>query len=334
VEVLLPLETDRLLIRPLDLADAEDLHELYSDAEAMRFLDDRLPSTISESCAWVQSKIDLFARDGGMSLWAVVERESGRVVGDAGLQWEEIERRRELDLGCRLVPRYQGRGYATEASCAIVRAAFAAGFTRITAQTDVDNDAARRVLERLGFRAEGTTQWRGRTMALYVCRQPGMSAADVHEVLDALEGLRLWLDGGWGIDALLGRQTRPHRDLDFALDERDLASAESRLRELGYEEVEEGWVGRPTRIAFTDGRGRWLDVHPLRFDDAGDGWQTLPDGSLGAYPGAELVAGTVGGREVPCISAALQVRHHRGYTLAAHDRADLALLDEALEVRR
>jgi lincosamide nucleotidyltransferase A/C/D/E len=330
VEVRLPLETDRLVIRPLRLEDAGDLHELYSDAEAMRFLAGDVPSTLEESRAWVQAKIHLFGRDGGMSLWAVAERSSGRVVGDAGLQWEEIEGRRELDLGCRLVPRHQGRGYATEASGAILRAAFHAGFHRVTAQTDLGNAAARRALERLGFASEGTTEWSDRTMAFYVCRQPGMSGADVLEVLDALQGLRLWLDGGWGVDALLGEQTRPHRDLDFALDERDLPAVERRLRQLGYEEVEEGWVGRPTRVVFTDAGGRWLDVHPVRFDDAGDGWQTLPGRRRGAYPARELVSGAVAGRRVPCISAALQRLHHGGYTLAAHDRVDLARLSGAL----
>jgi ribosomal-protein-alanine N-acetyltransferase len=166
--VQLPIETVRLLIRPLRLEDADDLHELYSDAEAMRFLTPEVPTTIAESRAWVQSKIDLFERDDGFSLWAVVERASDRVVGDAGLQWEEIEGRRELDLGCRIVPRHQRHGYATEASAAILRAAFADGVRRVTAQTDVANAPARRVLERLGFRAEGETTWEGRAMAFYV----------------------------------------------------------------------------------------------------------------------------------------------------------------------
>lgn len=330
MEIALPFRTDRLVIRPLRPDDATDLHELYADAAALRFLTSDVSATVDTSRAWVQQKIDLFDRDDGMSLWAVVERASGRVVGDAGLQWEEIGGRRELDLGCRIAASRQGRGYGTEASNAILRVAFAAGFARITAQTDVANAAARRVLERLGFRASGTTDWHGHTMTVYVCLQPGMSAADVLEVVEALDGLRLWLDGGWGVDALLGEQTRAHRDLDFALDERDLATAEARLAALGYEEAEAGWVGRPTRVVFADTRGRLLDVHPLRFDDDGDGRQTLPDGSLGNYPGAELISGTLAASTLPCISASLQLLHHRGYTPAEHDRSDLRRLRQAL----
>lgn len=166
--VQLPIETERLLVRPLRLDDAGDLHELYGDAEAMGFLADHVPATLEESREWVRTKMRLFERDGGMSLWAVVERASGRVVGDAGLQWEDGE----LDLGCRIVPRRQGHGYATEVSCAIVAAAFAAGHGRVTAQTHVENVAARRVLERIGFRFERETEWLGRPMVLYALAQP------------------------------------------------------------------------------------------------------------------------------------------------------------------
>ena len=167
----LPIETERLQVRPLRLDDARNLHELYSDAEAMRFLADAatIPHTLAESEAWVQSKVDLFERDDGLSLWAVVERASGRVIGDAGLQWETMADRRELDLGCRIVRRLQGRGYATEASSAILRAAFDAGFNRVAAQTATNNAAALEVLRRIGFRIEGETEWEGRTMAFGVC---------------------------------------------------------------------------------------------------------------------------------------------------------------------
>jgi RimJ/RimL family protein N-acetyltransferase len=77
------------------------LHELYSDVEAMRFLEANVPTTIAESEEWVQAKIDLFERDDGLSLWAVVDRDTSAVVGDAGLQWESYDGQ-VLDLGCRL----------------------------------------------------------------------------------------------------------------------------------------------------------------------------------------------------------------------------------------
>ena len=147
MRVSLPIETKRLVMRPLRLEDAEDL---------------------GEAPEWIAEKIDRYERDGGMSLWGAVERESGRAVALAGLQWEQIDGRRELDLGCVVAKDAQLHGYATEASEAVVRAAFAAGFERITAMTGPDNAAALRVLEKLGFAPEGETTFEGREYAFFV----------------------------------------------------------------------------------------------------------------------------------------------------------------------
>jgi RimJ/RimL family protein N-acetyltransferase len=143
----LPIESGRLVIRPLVIEDAADLRE-------------------SED--WIREKIDRFERDGGMSLWAAVDRESGQAVALAGLQWEQIEGERELDLGCVVASHAQRRGYATEASEAIVGAAFAAGAERLTAITAPDNAAALHVLEKLEFVPNGETTFEGRTYAFFV----------------------------------------------------------------------------------------------------------------------------------------------------------------------
>jgi [ribosomal protein S5]-alanine N-acetyltransferase len=170
--VQLPIETKHLVIRPLRLADAVELHELYSDAEAMRFLDDHIPTTLAESEEWAQSKIDLFERDDGLSLWAIVERETGSVVGDGGLQWETYDGK-VLDLGCRLIRRYWGRGYATEASRAVLAAGFRdLGVERICAATHVGNVRAHRVLESLGGERLRVVHVYGMDMTLYQFGNP------------------------------------------------------------------------------------------------------------------------------------------------------------------
>jgi len=163
-----------------------------------------------------------------------------------------------------------------------------------------------------------------------------MITADVLAVLEALGGLRVWVDGGWGVDALLGEQTRTHGDLDLAIDEVQLPEAELRLAALGFSEDEHASPGRPSRVVLDDGRGRVVDLRPLAFDAAGNGWQSLPDGSLGGYPAQGLRGrGWVGPLRVRCLTAALQVRHHQGYEWNEHDRADMerlaALLPEARE---
>jgi RimJ/RimL family protein N-acetyltransferase len=145
----LPIETERLVIRPLRLDDAEDLEQ---------------------SKDWIREKVDRFERDGGMSLWAVVDRLTGRAVALAGLQWEQIDGRRELDLGCVVAASARRRGYATEASRGVVDAAFAAGCERVTAMTGSDNEPALRILQKLGFAAQGETTFEGRRYAFFVKR--------------------------------------------------------------------------------------------------------------------------------------------------------------------
>jgi RimJ/RimL family protein N-acetyltransferase len=167
-----PLETPRLVVRPLVLDDADGLHELFTDRDAMRYLVREVPRDLDESRRWVQAKIDLHERDDGMSLWAVAERATGDVVGDVGLQWEDVEGVREADLGCRIIPRYAGRGYGTEASRAALRAGFEQlGLRRITAMTALENAAARRVLEKLGLRYERELDAYGFRMALYAIEE-------------------------------------------------------------------------------------------------------------------------------------------------------------------
>jgi len=146
----LPIETERLVIRPLEVEDTGDL---------------------GESEEWIREKIARFERDGGMSLWAAVERRSGRAVALAGLQWEQIDGRRELDLGCVVAADARLRGYATEASDAVVRAAFAAGFERLTAMTKPDNAAALHILEKLEFAPSGETIFEGHRYAFFVRRR-------------------------------------------------------------------------------------------------------------------------------------------------------------------
>lgn len=147
------------------------------------------------------------------------------------------------------------------------------------------------------------------------------------EVVGALAGLGFWLDGGWGIDALLGTQTRDHSDLDAAIDRDDLGEADRRLRGLGYERSQEVDPDDPARYVLRDVRGRQIDVHVLEFDVSSDGWQTLADGQRLRYPAADLATtGEIGGRAVPCISPALQLRHHSGYEPTERDRIDMGRL--------
>ena len=154
--------------------------------------------------------------------------------------------------------------------------------------------------------------------------------AEVHRVLDALDaaGCRAWVAGGWGVDALVGRQTRPHRDLDLALDATGETAALGALALLGYV-VETDW--RPVRVELAAPGARWVDLHPVAFDAAGRGTQADRGGATFDYPVGCFVTGVVGGREVGCLSVAQQVAFHTGYPPRAVDLADLAVLARLAE---
>ena len=82
-----------------------------------------------------------------------------------------------------------------------------------------------------------------------------------------------------------------------------------------------------------DSRERQVDFHVLAFDANGNGWQTLPDATRGAYPAPELDRdGEIAGRHVPCISPELQLWHHLGYESAARDLHDMRELSRRYDV--
>ncbi len=152
-----------------------------------------------------------------------------------------------------------------------------------------------------------------------------MPATEVLAVLRALEEVGCWvaLEGGWGVDALAGRQTRPHRDLDIDVDAAQEGTALLVLQGMGYE-IETDW--RPTRVeVVASGRGR-VDVHPLSFDAEGNGIQAGLNGERYLYPATSFATGCIEGRPVRCLSVAQQIEWHAGYELRESDHADLAVL--------
>jgi lincosamide nucleotidyltransferase A/C/D/E len=164
-----------------------------------------------------------------------------------------------------------------------------------------------------------------------------MKADDVVEVLEALDrhDIHVWIDGGWGVDALVGEQTRDHLDLDLAVDQRDLALITQVLGGFGFRLDSTVEPGLPSRLVVRNGRSREIDLHPLVFDKRGDGWQQLSKSgrAWGRYPSEHLQAtGTIAGREVRCLTAELQVRFRLGYEWSGRDEHDLSLLASRFDV--
>ena len=161
-----------------------------------------------------------------------------------------------------------------------------------------------------------------------------MDGAQVVRILRRLEeaSVSTWLDGGWGVDALLRKQSRVHDDLDLIATVADSPALISGLGDLGYELA----AGAPhTNYVLLDGVGRQVDVHPVTFDAGGNGIYRMANGRDWAFPSRGFAGtGLVDGYEVHCLTADVQVLCHNAadYQFDEDDYRDLWSLHERFGV--
>jgi lincosamide nucleotidyltransferase A/C/D/E len=155
-----------------------------------------------------------------------------------------------------------------------------------------------------------------------------MPAERVCDVMDALSagGARAWVAGGWGVDALLGEETRPHTDLDVVVDAEGEQRALEALASLGFEVMRrEAVPGRiwSERIALSDARASVVDLHPAQLEEGGVRVRHTDGSELFVEQRDAFTTGGLAGRAVPCLSARLQEELHRGYEVREVDRRDI-----------
>ena len=151
-----------------------------------------------------------------------------------------------------------------------------------------------------------------------------MTPADVLAFLDLCEqhAINVCVDGGWGVDALLGYQSRAHADLDVALPHSNSVLDRTLLEARGFQEVprDDSWE---CNYVMGDSHGRLIDIHTCTFDESGK----LVFGV--DYPLDSLRGtGMIGGRPVKCITPEWLVKFHTGYPLDDNDYRDVKLLCE------
>jgi RimJ/RimL family protein N-acetyltransferase len=123
----------------------------------MQHLNSELPATVEDARAWVQTKIDLFERDDQLSLWTVIDTESGLILGDVGLQHEDYGSGPVVGLGGRGNRQFWRQGLGFEAASATIAAGFEQlSLPAIGAETRPLNLPAQALLARLGMRPAGT----------------------------------------------------------------------------------------------------------------------------------------------------------------------------------
>lgn len=164
--MLVPLETERLLIREFDPnSDAAAMCAVYCDPEVMRFI----PGGVLDGVDAVRAELERHVESvTTRRFWAVVERRTGNVVGEVGLGVFEDD----IELGYTFSRAYWGRGYATEAAGILADAAFAAlGAQRIVAVVDAQHASSMRVAQRLGMSKVDCVVRDGRTHMVFAREQ-------------------------------------------------------------------------------------------------------------------------------------------------------------------
>jgi lincosamide nucleotidyltransferase A/C/D/E len=126
-----------------------------------------------------------------------------------------------------------------------------------------------------------------------------------------------WIDGGWAVDALLGKETRPHEDLDIAIQHADIPKLREMLGSRGYKDVARDDTSE-NNFVLGDVEGRHVDVHSIE-------GLAYPEGSLAGQ-------GTIAGQRVRCISAEWLVKFKNPYVDKEKNRIDIAALREKFEI--
>lgn len=149
-----------------------------------------------------------------------------------------------------------------------------------------------------------------------------VTKTDLFELLDIFEELEIayWVEGGWGVDILTGKQNRVHRDLDIDF---DAAKTELLLAELS----KRGFIVEidllPVRMELWHSELGYLDIHPLLFQANGGAKQANPEGGFFEFSAEWYTRVSFEGREIPCYSKEAQQLFHSGYELRDIDHTDL-----------
>jgi RimJ/RimL family protein N-acetyltransferase len=147
------LETERLILRQFTEDDVDDLVELDSDPDVMRYLNGGIatPGEMVER-ENLPHFLSYYERYEGFGVWAAIEMSSEAFIGWFSLRPHDEDRLDEVELGYRLRRLAWGHGYATEGARALIRKGFAElGIQRVTANTYEHNSASRRVMEKAGM---------------------------------------------------------------------------------------------------------------------------------------------------------------------------------------
>lgn len=140
--------------------------------------------------------------------------------------------------------------------------------------------------------------------------------------------IRFWLDGGWGVDVLLGKQTRAHRDIDIDFDSAYTCELLAALTNAGYTIASDEM---PVRMELHHPEWGYLDIHPFIVANDGSAKQAKHEGGWYEFEPDYFGSAIFEGERIPCISAKGQKVFHTGYEHRDVDIHDLENIEFLLK---
>lgn len=161
------LETPRLIISEFTLFDHDELAKILANEEVMRFSVSG-PMNKEQTEIFLHTRIIDHYEKYGYGLWALILKETEKLIGFAGLIKQQIDREQKIELGYRLDPNYWGQGLATEAGKAICKYAFhELKLKELISIIDPLNTRSLNVASRIGMRHIKNTTFHGCNVGIY-----------------------------------------------------------------------------------------------------------------------------------------------------------------------
>ena len=156
-----------------------------------------------------------------------------------------------------------------------------------------------------------------------------VSITDVKQILQlAIDAeIKVFLDGGWGVDALIGYETRAHNDIDIFVEKKDYQSFIQIMRDNGFYEIRMEYT-TTSHTVWEDVKKRIIDLHCFEYTENNE---ILYEGTC--FPSSIFSGkGKIDGIEVSCIEPYSQVMFHLGYEFDENDVHDVKLLCETFQI--
>ena len=159
------------MIRPLQEADFDALHAVYSDPDVVRYI----PGGVRDEEGTRRRLDELIVHHlrHAVSKWAVILTSTGQLIGDCGLQY--LPGTEDLELGFHLAQAHWGHGYATEAASACLHWALVERSERIIAIVDPAHAVSQRILDKIGMRLAGPKHFLDRIWLMYEAPRGALS---------------------------------------------------------------------------------------------------------------------------------------------------------------